>query len=836
MERDTTNEMQDLLREAQLRAEAAERRFEEERRQREEAEQQSEAAEQERLRERRQREAAEQQREAAEQQREAAEQERLRERRQREAAEQQREAAEQERLRERQQREAAEQRAQASERETQPTTLNEYLDACHRSVFAKLQVEQNPDLVTGGSTSPQSKWCPTNLQPWPEFLEEQRRTFGLLLDNFPCDSDRLFESEHFLATMGARIGGRSIADEKVLEFFLHNAVEDPVRNIVNQLVEVPDVRRAFDLGNGIVFENHPHALSDNAEEVVDRQTRPAPPSTPGHGENLKKLQADQICIYRFDDAQGRRTRAFICEYKPPHKLTVQHLHVGLRVADIYEDVVNRKTIPTSKDPEGRFEYHAERLTASAITQTYHYMIEGGLEYSLLTTGEAIVFLKIDWDEPGTLLYHMAVPSIEVAAQTKDAHLCTAVAQYLAFTLLAIDGLGTRWHGQDERDRATKGLNRWEVSFESTYQSIPEQDRSFLSDSSPGYQPPTYGNIDRSPIRRRKNPPRGQGHTDAGVPSRRDDHSESSDEEPNPRAPVTPTPAQRNTRQGTRRSERLAMRPRGAGPDNSGQRRQFCTQKCLLGLVRGHALDRRCPNVDLHRRRKTHRGCDALHHPVDHAEWLQLLRAQLGETLDRGITPLGQSGARGVLFKVTLLVYGYTFVSKGTIRAFIPDLEHEAAVYRRLKDLQGIHVPVFLGAVDLRSVDRTYFYDHRVYIVHLTFMAWGGESLHEGRGGVLMTEEQVKRSLRAIHQHGVIHRDVRAPNILFCEEAGGAMMIDFERAVLLEPPRPPLARMTPNKRLLPDSPCEQKRHKSRRVTKCFSEDILMASGLFVTTSI
>ncbi|KAH7009224.1 uncharacterized protein B0I36DRAFT_342604 [Microdochium trichocladiopsis] len=790
MDRETTNEMQYLLRKAQLRAEAAERRFEEERRQREAAEQQLEAAEQ--------------------------------------------------------QREAAEQRAEASEQQTQRTTFKEYLDACHRLVFAKLQVESNPDRLSRGSlTNPQSKRCPTSLRQWPDFLEQQRRIFGRLLDTFPCDSDRLdsdrldsdrlFESEHFLATMGARIGGRSIADEKVLEFFLHNAVEDPVRNIINQLVNIPAVGKAFDLGNGIVFENHPHALSETAEEVIDRQARTVPPSTPGHGENLRKLQADQICIYRSDDAQGERTRAYICEYKPPHKLTVQHLHVGLRVTDMYKEVVNRKTVPTSEDPEARFAYHAERLTASAITQTYHYMIEGGLEYSLLTTGEAIVFLKVDWDEPETLFYHLAVPSAEVAAQTKDAHLCTAVAQYLAFTLLAIDGLGMRSHGQDERDRATKKLNKWEVSFDLTYRSIPEEDRSFLSDSSPGYQPPTYGNVDRSPIRPRRNPRRGQGHADAGIqPSKRDDESESSDEEPNRRAPTTPTPAQRNTREGARRSTRLAMRQRGGSVNNSGQRRQFCTQKCLLGLVRGHALDQSCPNAALHRQEATYHGT-ALRHPVDHAQWLNLLRAQLEETLDDGITPLKQSGARSVLFEVTLLAYGYTFVCKGTIQAFVPDLEHEAAVYRRLDDLQGVHVPVYLGAIDLRSMNKTYFFDLRVYIVHLTFLAWGGKSLYEASGTVHTVEQQVKGSLHAMHQHGVIHNDVRAENILLCRETNGVMMIDFERAVLLELPRPPLARMAPNKRLLQDATGERKRHKSRRVTKCFSKDILMASDLFVATS-
>ncbi|KAK8036707.1 hypothetical protein PG994_015204 [Apiospora phragmitis] len=34
--------------------------------------------------------------------------------------------------------------------------------------------------------------------------------------------------------------------------------------------------------------------------------------------------------------------------------------------------------------------------------------------------------------------------------------------------------------------------------------------------------------------------------------------------------------------------------------------------------------------------------------------------------------------QSVLFKVTLLAYGYTFISRGTVQAFIEDLGHEAA--------------------------------------------------------------------------------------------------------------------------------------------------------------
>ncbi|KAG6989444.1 hypothetical protein IWW34DRAFT_873831 [Fusarium oxysporum f. sp. albedinis] len=227
--------------------------------------------------------------------------------------------------------------------------------------------------------------------------------FGTLYDTFPTES-RVFENRNFLAGFGNRISQRPIADEKTLEYFLHNIVEDPVRAIIQQLKQVEEVSRAFRIGDGVVFENHPHALSDVSEEVVDRETPLIPPRTPDHRRDLKQLRPDQICVYRSDNTlSSRRTMVYVSEYKPPHKLTAPHLRLGLRAMDIHKEVVNRRTIPTSVDPDARFQYHAEKLTASAITQTYHYMIDSGLEYGLLTTGEAIMFLKVDWDEPETVL-------------------------------------------------------------------------------------------------------------------------------------------------------------------------------------------------------------------------------------------------------------------------------------------------------------------------------------------------------------------------------------------------------------------------------------------------
>ncbi|KAL6406155.1 hypothetical protein AUP68_10718 [Ilyonectria robusta] len=153
----------------------------------------------------------------------------------------------------------------------------------------------------GPITNPRNKWCLTHLKPWPGLLKQQRAIFGALYDKYPSQS-RVFESRNFLAGLGKRISQRSIANEKTLEHFLHNSVEDLVRAIMEQLKQVEEVSRAFEMGNGIIFQNHPHALSDVAEEVVDRKTPSTQPQMSDHLRDLNQLRPDQICVYRSNDA------------------------------------------------------------------------------------------------------------------------------------------------------------------------------------------------------------------------------------------------------------------------------------------------------------------------------------------------------------------------------------------------------------------------------------------------------------------------------------------------------------------------------------------------------
>ncbi|KAK5999157.1 Meiotic driver SPOK2-like protein [Cladobotryum mycophilum] len=665
----------------------------------------------------------------------------------------QRRAEEAEQLREQDRR-----RADEAEEQTRLTTLREYVEACHHLVFSHFHVERNKALTSKGSiTNPQHKVCPTNLKPWPDFLEHQRQALGAVFSIFPADR-RAFDNTAFLSTLGKKVSRRSIANEKTLEHFLHNAVEDPVKSIIDEVKDLDEMKKTFGLGDGIVFENHPHALSELSEEVLERQT-PSPPQTPDRGPDMNQLRPDQICVYLSETMQ--RSMIFVCEYKAPHKLTAPDIRAGLHPMDIHRDVVNRKTIPTSADPEAKFQYNAEKLTASAITQTYHYMLTGGLEYGLLTTGEAIVFLKVDWQEPETLYYHLAEPGPEVLDHPNDVHSCSAVGQCLAFSLMALGPPGRRReHGQDERDQAIARSNRWAQDFETTLHSIPVEERKAPSGSS-AYKPTTYRGVNRSPydFRQTRNRLFAQDHP--GIRPSRKDSTESSDDDlfPPPGVQATPSPAEKRPQQsqGARRSKRVQAQQQGGGE----QSRQYCTQKCLLGLVNGKQLDQKCPNVKFHRGKKA-----SAYHPVTHKKWLQLLHEQMKRTLDDGIRPLNAGG---------------------TVSAFIRDLQHEAAVYERLRPIQGSVVPVFLGVIDLRTMKKIYYFDHRVYIVHLTCISWGGYELDDSLDNLQKPTDEIERSLRAIHRLWVVHADVRPDNFLFNPETKTVLVIDFERSLLLQPP-------------------------------------------------
>lgn len=466
-----------------------------------------------------------------------------------------------------------------------------------------------------------------------------------------------------------------------------------------------------------------------------------------------------------------------------------------------------------KDPKGKLSYHADRLVASAVTQTYEYMIDNGLEFGSIATGVAEVFLRVDEADPETVYYYLAEPRLDVGQGDVDAdddqpefrYPFTAVARLLAFTLMSLQ---SPQRDQKWRREATKLLHVWEEDFEEILREMSSEERQSSPPSSE-YHPRHYPVNFESPClpRKRRRPVQMADVTMNAVSRSSSTSSDDDDDNDGSLGKVHgQTPAlQKPSCPDAAAKDRTSTSTKGSSTVPN-QSRQYCTQKCLLGIKNGQCLDDACPNVVQHRRQRSDRF-----HDLDLASFHHLVKSQLDADMDHNFQPLGIQGARGALFKITLASHGYTFVAKGTVEAFVIDLVHEGKIYDRLQSLQGTVVPVCLGNMDF---EIPYFLDVGVKIIHMMFLAWGGESLVRQTPCVHPERLQYERerTIREVRKLGVLQMDERSPNLLWNESAGRVMLIDFERARVipsaavkkraerLEPSAAPASEVSPYKKL------------------------------------
>ena len=704
-----------------------------------------------------------------------------------ERAEQERRRAEDERRRAEDERrnrieadERAEQerrRAEEQEKKTRHTTFEEYIRACHTLLSKPFRVQTDKSLSTKGSiTSPKNKPCPTLLKPWSNFPILQQELFEKVHEYIRPDKE-YFSSIQYLKELGQDLCDRPLASEKDLETYQRLAIERPTTNIISHLQEIREARRAFSLGDGIIFENHANTLSDNNEEVQQSLQNLHISSKQASSSNPKPRNADQICVYKEID--GTRSLCIVVEYKPSHKLSVFNLRAGLLRADsgsmnVLGDVINRITIPKKSDE--KFVYHSEWLTVAALTQTYAYMVENGLEYGELTTGEADVFLQVKEDEPHTLYYHLAEPNIEAEAQSEvDILLCrTAVSQTLTFCLLA---LASKPRDQNWRNSVLETACRAVIDHEAILRQIPAEEKALTPP--PSVFQARIHPFKRSPImlrpRKSRKARNSCGSTDIIVHEDPQNPSGSSDEPSDIETPSKPKARMGQSGIGKSRSVNKSQAAEGSDV----RHRQYCTQACLLGLVRRRPLDDACPNVNAH---NVHGA--GKHHTLCQKSLAKLMLRQLAQDPDNGCEPLGKQGARGALFKLTLESYGYTFVAKGTVIAFKAKLKYEGLVYRHLDEVQGELIPVYLGNI---SLVYPYFLDFGVRIVHMLLMSWAGEQAREDLVSSLGRDidEETASAVTKLRDHGVEHCDVRPPNVLWNPENKKVMLVDFERSEILK---------------------------------------------------
>ena len=644
---------------------------------------------------------------------------------------------------------------------TRRTTFDELLEACHE-LSQHMFVQTNRSLSTQGSTtSPKGKCCPTALRPWLEFPSIQQEAFDAVYNLLHPPNEinpRLFSPLLHFQELRDTMMGRKIASEGDLRLYHSSAVENIVTNIIFVLASNPQHSQSLGLGQGVTFENHTNTLNDLAEGVQAHLRSSTSLNQPRRPPN--PTYADQICIYKDDS--GQMELSFIIEYKAPHKLTKEILRVGLRAMDLPTEVIHRGTIPT--DPQEKFSYNADRLVAAAITQTYSYMLESGVVYSCIITGEAMVFLWIKEDESNTLYYHLAEPNEEVypGEGLGFQHPLTAVSQLLSFCILSFQ---SKRRSQHWRDTSIRHAQTWTDDWEKILRDIPREARK--SDPPPSaYKAPKYPINMRSPYQLRKRP---RVSPSSCSPEHNPDRDNRDDpaEGPGGGPESISTPSKRggpgaNTRQGE--SRRRGTRGSSAGH----QERPYCTQRCLLGLVQRFALDKCCPNASLHRQ-----GKKGQTHLLHKERFCELVQRQLATDLDQDVKELKQQGLRGALFRITLASHGYTFVGKATRDVYVRALQHEGTIYNRLESIQGKRIPVYLGNIDLERPWR----DLGVRLIHMLLMSWGGEKVQE----VASLQMEICQFEEEIDRLGVQHNDMISDNMLWNDQIPGVMFIDFENS-------------------------------------------------------
>ena len=703
-----------------------------------------------------------------------AEDERRHKKERREQAEDERKQAEDERRQEKERREQA-------ERRTRQTTFMELMHYSHSLLSQLLTVETPSRSTTGKIPPPTGKYCPTRLEYWNDCPTQMSQLYTSVCRYFISgsgDTPRLFPPLLELEGLQRRLIHTPLSSKQELERYEQFAVEDHVHDIITQLCKLPAACDEFSLSDGIQFSNHTNSFNETEfSEAVASQPSSIPNPRP-----------DQFCIHHVDS--NVPTVLTSVEYKPPHKLPVATLRMGLHPMDLWKAVVKSNKIPTSQ--EARLKYNAERLACSAIVQEYHVIIQEGLEYSYVTNGIARVLLRVPRDDPSTLYYFFCDPNSELDPEADNTSQLfrTSVARTLCLCLLAFR---SPMHSQEWRESARQDLEVWTTSFDHTYsqipkaerqQAIPHSDSTTLEFPSPesgsAYEPPSSP-PDSPTADGRRVATRSQASCAPPVAQHRSQSPDSSGSDANQAmgqkqgfSQVTSSPSP-----SAQRAARQHETSNNQGSQSRRRDAQFCTQQCLLGLQTGGVLDECCPNVMFH-----HQSNDDLQHqhPTTSEGLVDSLKAQLDENIDRCI-PLGSCGAYGAPFKLTCATYGYTVVRKGTTSGLWKEVSREAQVYQLLRKAQGSAVPVFLGTIDLAKI---YFLHGAGEIRHMLVMGWGGESTAMMELAPWLRQE-IHRSNKEIKALGIIHEDLRRDNILWNKELGRAMIIDFHRSALRSKP-------------------------------------------------
>lgn len=690
---------------------------------------------------------------------------------------------------ERQAREEAERRQGEAERHVQPNTLFTLLDRCHNSLSQAIGVETDATLTTqGDATNPVNRLYPKRIVPWLDFPRLQEQVWRKFDRTAAFTSRPLFPSDTQIDYVVTNIQNRPIYSEASLRNFERDTVDNFVEMVIKALRDDEVFRHEFGIQGQVTFYDRANPSETslknsleqmNLQEVRTPQrlanTRPGRGRGRGRGAaqgkkndgtaRRRNRRADQFCVHLVADE--RQIPVYAVEFKAPHKVTIPELVAGLHQIDLARDVINQ---------EGdTFEFYATCLVAAVVTQIFSYMIDSGVQYGYICTGEAFVFLHIPEDDPTAVQYFMCIPNQDVQADDELRLHRTAIGQVLAFTLqaLAAEAPSQEWH-----DAAHDKLKTWEVEYLDVLRKIPE---TLRKDPRASNYRPSHWKLEPKTHNTRS---RARCKPDMSTPKHSSTEGSGSDEESHSPSIAAAARSRSSRDRGNNRQSTKESESTRAGQDNKQTSREdrqstrpYCTIACIRGIVNREPLDKECPNWKLHGGQR---------HSMGPQEFTRRLHRQLVRNRNHGFEQLHVCGRTGYLVKATLLSHGYTVVIKATTVGKQHRLQAEANNYRHLRSLQGNQIPVCLGTFTPRV---SYWY-HGELIAQMMILSWSGKRLQHviNDENSRFFHQERDKALTVLRSHGVVHGDSEWRNMLWDDLGVRLFVIDLEEVRWLKRPR------------------------------------------------
>ena len=660
---------------------------------------------------------------------------------------------------------------------TRPLLFKEALQLWH-SLYSKPSTYISRKKVNASQfTSPEGRVYPQYLRPWSDFDRVHSQAWDEIVEAIDGAENPDFDSKIQYEREGARfLPDVFLRHEHHLVRYLGRTLEEHVMDIFKRI----DYHITFE-------DKEKNPLVDLTNRIENMSLKDRPSTPPG-----SMQQYDKLCSIM--EPQGERP-VMVIEYKAAHKLTAAVFDDfdSTRTYNI-SSIIHRHKIATQEDERQR--EISEEVMAVVITQTFDYMVGQGVSYGYTTGGQAFVFLYYDPEEPQTIYYwcQSVKPDLFDNGNHDDyVGRKTAVGLVAGFARLA----ASRGQVQtpDWIRKQQESLPIWRVDEATMMANLTPspavvKPKGQRRSESPGYRGKGISILDVSErtLRSKSKMKSKVGCKDEQkiVEESSSEGHESNQDDDLMRQPSLP---QVNSEQGPPlQTQSIQQNQRKPNSSKEAHEASYCTQRCLLGLVRGYKLDDRCPNVQEHR---SGGGKNPFHH-ITIEEFHQLLGDQLSTVpRDEGFRSLGRTGWAGTFLWVRLLSHGYTFVAKGTVKILMSVLRKEGDMYRRMDVIQGKAIPVYLGNMDMR---RPFILCSGVCITHLMLLSWGGEEAWRCEVDPAQLKQETARTVAQVERLGIDQGDLRAQNLLWNPYLKRVMMIDFELSKRLPKKEPGTKRM------------------------------------------